>query len=129
MLVFWFRASKLFRLFRSKTYTKRCKNSSLLLRDKKNFFPAWIYWSRTFDFRMCFGKTSVAFDFDEKLTKSAAQNYVISCFKRPFRLYFAVDQVLSISRQGRCPESKKYWIKNTAEKILTLISFRFCLLC
>ena len=34
VLVFLFRASTWFRLFRSKTYTKRCKNNSLLSRDK-----------------------------------------------------------------------------------------------
>ena len=38
-----------------------------------NFFLAWFDWSRTSDFRICFGKTLIAFDFDEKLTQSVAQ--------------------------------------------------------
>ena len=40
---------------------------------QNNFFVAWIDWSHAFDFRMCFRKTLVAFDFDEKLTQIIAQ--------------------------------------------------------
>ena len=67
-----FRTSTCFR-FLSKTFTKRCTNKSLPLRVKQFIAYAWIDWSRAFDFRMCFGKTLIASDFDEKLTQSVAQ--------------------------------------------------------
>ena len=38
-----------------------------------NFFLVWIDLLRAFDFRIYFGKTLIAFDFDEKLTQSVAQ--------------------------------------------------------
>ena len=57
--------------------------------SQKIFFLAWIDWSCAFNFRICFGKTLVAFDFDEKThTKSVAQNYVISRVKRLSSLAF-----------------------------------------
>ena len=40
---------------------------------QKNFLVAWIDWSHAFDFRICFGKTLIAFNFDEKFKQSVAQ--------------------------------------------------------
>ena len=77
--VLWFPASTCFH-FWSKTFTKRCTNNSLLSRDK-SFLLSWIDWSRAFDFRICFGKTLNAFDFDEN-TKRCTSSYVISRVKR-----------------------------------------------
>ena len=82
----------------------------------------------------CFGKTLVAFDFNEKLTQSVAQiamQYYVS--KDFLHLHFAVDQVLSISgyelENGRMLCKQKYQIKNMAVKIPISILLRFCLLC
>ena len=93
--VLWFRASTCFQ-FWSKTFTKRCTNNSLLSRDK-SFLLSWIDWSRAFDFRICFGKTLIASDFDEKLTKRCRSNYVISRVKSLSSPVLCVGQVLSIS--------------------------------
>ena len=41
--------------------------------QQMNYFVAWIDWSGASDFRIYFGKTLVACDFDEKLTRSVAQ--------------------------------------------------------
>ena len=41
--------------------------------QQNHFFLDWIDWSHGFDFRICFGKTLVAFYFDEKHTQSTAQ--------------------------------------------------------
>ena len=60
--VLWFRASTCFR-FWSKTYTNVAQ-IILTITWQNNFFLAWIDWSRAFDFRICFGKTLVAFDYD-----------------------------------------------------------------
>ena len=66
-----------------------------------------------FDFRICFGKTLVAFDFDEKLTQSIAQ-ITMQCHvsKNFLRLRSAVDQVPSISgfdlENGRMLCKQKY---------------------
>ena len=38
-----------------------------------NLFLAGIDWSCAFDFRIYFGKTLTAFDFNEKLTQNVAQ--------------------------------------------------------
>ena len=59
---------------------------------QNNFFLAWIDLSRAFDFRICSGKTFIAFDFDGKLTQNVAQitmcqiaqNTNISCEKTFF---------------------------------------------
>ena len=40
---------------------------------QNNFFLARIDWSCAYGFRVCFGKTLVAFDFEEKFTQSVAQ--------------------------------------------------------
>ena len=49
--------------------------------------------SRAFSFRTCFGKTLVAFDFDEKFTQSVAQITMLYHMSEDFlRLHFAVDQ-------------------------------------
>ena len=40
---------------------------------QNNFFFALTDWSRAFNFKICFRKTSFAFHFDEKLTQSVAQ--------------------------------------------------------
>ena len=64
----------------------------------KKFLLAWIDWSRTFDFRICFGKILIAFDLDENLTQSVAQVPVWYHVSKGFLfLYFSVGQVLSIS--------------------------------
>ena len=39
----------------------------------KNFFLAWIDWPRAFDFKICFGKTLIAFNFDKKNLHKALQ--------------------------------------------------------
>ena len=62
--------------------------------QQNNFFLASIDESRAFDFRICFGKTLVAFVFDEKLMES---NYVYYVSKDFLPLHVAVGQVLSIS--------------------------------
>ena len=101
---------------------------------QNNFFFAWIDLSCTFDFRICFGKTFVSFDFDEQLTQSIAQiTMQYHASKDCLRLHLVFHQVLSISgydlengRMLRCKE--KYWIKNIAIKIPILILFHFCLL-
>ena len=49
--------------------------------------------SRAFDFRICFEKTLVAFDFDEKFTQSVAQITMLYHVLKDFlRLHFALDQ-------------------------------------
>ena len=50
---------------------------------QNNFFFAWIDWSRAFNFRICFGKTLIAFDFDENFTQCVAQ-VTITCQKTFF---------------------------------------------
>ena len=131
--VLWFRASTCFQ-FWSKTFTKRCTNNSLLSRDKTIFLFAWIDWSRAFDFRICFGKTLIAFNFDEKLTQSVAQ-VIMQCHasKDFLPLHFVVGQAISISgydlKKGRMPCKQEYCMKSMAVKIPILNLFRFCLLC
>ena len=56
-----------------KTFTKRCTNNSLLSRDKAISPLLELVGHVFFDFRICFGKTLIVFDFDEKLTQSVAQ--------------------------------------------------------
>ena len=69
--LFWFCVFTCFRIW-LKTYAKRCTNNSLLLGDKTiSFLLELIY--HVFSISECFGKTLVAFDFDEKLTQSIAQ--------------------------------------------------------
>ena len=52
---------------------------------QNNFLLAWTDPSCAFDFRICFGKTLIAFDFDEKLTQCVAQlTNVIMCQKTFF---------------------------------------------
>ena len=79
---------------------------------------------------MCFRKTLVVSDFNEKVAQNVAQatmSYYVS--KDFLRLHFAVDDALSISEyyleNGRM---HKYCIKAMAVKISILILFRFCLL-
>ena len=59
------------------------------------------------DIRICFGKTLVAIDFDEKLTQSVAQIIKYHVSKDFLSLYFAVGQGLAVSRydleNGRMP--------------------------
>ena len=100
----------------------------------KWFLPCVNWLIICFCFRRCFGKALVAFGFDEKLTQSVVQTTIQYHVSKEFlRLYFAVDQVLSISEHhlenGRMPCNQKYWIKNMAVKILILILLRFRLLC
>ena len=69
--LFWFCVFTCFRIW-LKTYAKRCTNNSLLSGDKTiSFLLELIY--HVFSISECFGKTLVAFDFDEKLTQSIAQ--------------------------------------------------------
>ena len=131
MPILWFTASTCFR-FWSKTFTKRCTNNSLLLRE--NFLLAWIDWSRSFDFRICFGKTLITSDFDEKLTQSVAQLTMWYHVSKDFLpLHFVIGQVLLISgydlENGRMPCKQKYYIKNIAVEIPIVILSRFSLLC
>ena len=115
--------------FWSKTHTKRYTTNSLLKQLVKsyfwqnNFILGWVDRSHAFDFRICLGKTSAAFDFNEKL--------VIS--KDFLPLLFAVDHRFSISgynlKNGRMLCKQKHWIKNMVEKIPILILLRFCLIC
>ena len=73
-------------------------------------------WSHAFDFRICFGKTLIALDFDEKLSQSIAQLCNIMC-QKTLPLYFVVGQVLSISgcdlENGRMLCKQKSCIKKT----------------
>ena len=101
---------------------------------QNNFLLAWIDWSCAFDFRICFGKTLTASNFDKKLTQSVAQVTIQYHVSKDFlHLHFAVDQVLSISRYDlknlRMSCTQNYCIKNITVKILMLIFFWFCLLC
>ena len=58
-----------------------------------NFFLAWVILSSVFNFRICFGETSNAFDFDGKFTKSVAQIKMLYHLSKDFpRLHFALDQ-------------------------------------
>ena len=44
-----------------------------------NSFITWIDLARAFDFRIYFGKTLVAFDFDEKITQNVVQKRNMWC--------------------------------------------------
>ena len=49
--------------------------------------------SRAFGYRICFEKTLVAFDIDEKLTQSVAQITMLYHVSEDFlRLHFTLDQ-------------------------------------
>ena len=117
-----------------KNFHKTLHKQFFTITWQNNFFLAWTDLSCAFDFRICFGKALVAFNFNEKLTQSLAQITVQYPVSKDFlSLYFAVDQVLSISgydlENGRMLCCKqKYWIKNTAVKIPILNLFHFCLL-
>ena len=112
---------------------KRPTNDSLLSRTKPiSFLLEFI--GHVLSISECFGKTLIAFDLYEKLTKSVAQVTIQYHVSKDFLpLHFAVGQVLSISgydlENGRMPCKQKYCIKNMAVKIPILILFRFCLLC
>ena len=67
MPALWFRASMCFQ-FWSKTYAKRCTNATLLSRDKTIFLLLELI-DQMFLISERFGKTFVAFDFDEKHTQ------------------------------------------------------------
>ena len=93
---------------------------------QNNSFLAWIDWPCAFNFRICFGQTLVAYDFDGKLTQSFAQIFMQYHVSKDFLcLHFAFDQVLSISgndlENQSVPCKQKYWIKNMAVKIPILI--------
>ena len=50
---------------------------------QNNFLFAWIDWSCAFNFRICFGKTLIASNFDKKTyTKRCTSNYTKSYVKR-----------------------------------------------
>ena len=55
-----------------KTFTKRCSNNSLLSRGK-TISSLLDLIGNVLLISECFGKTLIAFDFDEKLTQSVAQ--------------------------------------------------------
>ena len=98
--VLWFRASTCFRFW-------------------NNFFLAWIDRSSAFNFRISFGKTLLDFDFDGKLTQSAAK---------------VTTRVKRLSSRAVCGWSGGFsfrvWFgkRNMAVKIPILILFHFCLL-
>ena len=79
--VLWFRSSTCFQI-RSKT-SQNVAQIILYYHVTNNFFLAWTDCSpRAFDFRICFGKTLIASDFDKKTyTKRCTSNYVISRVK------------------------------------------------
>ena len=64
-----------------KNFHETLHKSFFTITWQNNFFLALIDWSRAFDFRICFGKTLIASNFDKKLTQSVAHNYVISRVK------------------------------------------------
>ena len=126
----WYRASTCFR-FWSKTYTKRCTNTSLLSRDK-TVSSLLEFIVTCFRFHNMFWKNISCFQFCEKTHTKRCTNK--SCVKKDFlSLHFAVDQLLSISgydlENGRMPCKQQYWTKDSAVKIPILILFWFCLLC
>ena len=120
---FWFRASTCFR-FRSKTFTKRCYNNSLLSRDKS--IPSLLdlighvlliseyvmFWKNNDCFRFWW-KTYI---------KCCASNYVISRVKR-----LSFPTFCGWSGAFNFREWFGKW--NMVVKIPILILFLFCLLC
>ena len=76
----------------------------------KKLCLAWINLSRAFDFRTCFGKTLMTFDFNEKFIQSVTQITI---------LYQVSEEPLWLIsfrtwlENGRMPCKQKYWIKNT----------------
>ena len=71
MSVIWFHTSTCFHL--DQKLTQNAAQIMLYYHATKKFVLARINWSCLFDFRICSGKTLVAFDFVEKLTQSNAQ--------------------------------------------------------
>ena len=53
--------------------TQNAAQTILFHHTTKQLLLAWIHWSCALDFRLCFGKTLVAFGFDENVTQSVAQ--------------------------------------------------------
>ena len=80
---------------------------------QNKFFLAWIDLSRAFDFRICFGKTVVAFDIDEKLTQSVSQVTIYYHVSEDFLcLHFTVDQIQDmIWKMEECHVSKNSELK------------------
>ena len=66
--------------FWSKTYTKRCKNNSLLSRDK-TISSLLELIDHVLSISECFGNTCFLFSW-KTYTKRCTNNYVISCVKR-----------------------------------------------
>ena len=99
----------------------------------KHFFLAWIDWSHACDMKICFGKTLVVIDFDEKVTETVAQIIKYHMSKYFLSQHFAVGQGLSVSaydlENGKMACKEKCWIKNMVVKIPVLVLFRVCLLC
>ena len=140
MSVLWFRTSTCWQ-FWQKRLTQNFTQIILYYHVTKYFFLAWIDWSRASNFRICFEKILVGFDFDLKLTQNVAQITMYCHVSKEFlRLHFVVDQVLSISgydlknrrmlsisgydlKNRRMLCKQKYWIKNMTVKILILIFF------
>ena len=97
MSVLWFRTSTCWQ-FWQKRLTQNFTQIILYYHVTKYFFLAWIDWSRASNFRICFEKILVGFDFDLKLTQNVAQITMYCHVSKEFlRLHFVVDQVLSIS--------------------------------
>ena len=93
----WFRVFTCSRTW-LKTYQKRCTDNSLLSTWQNNFFLAWIILLSAFNFRICFGETLAAFDFDEKFTQSVAQITMLYHVSKDFlRLHLALDQFKGIT--------------------------------
>ena len=108
-----------------KNFHKMVHKQFFTITWQNSFFFAWIDWSHAFNFRICFGKTLIASDFDKKTyTKRCTSNYVISRVKR-------------LSSPALCGWSGAFnfrvWFgkRNVAVKIVAgiLILLLFCLLC
>ena len=81
---------------------------------QNSFFLAWINLLRAFYFRICFGETLVAFDFEEKFTQNVAQITILYLESKDFlHMHFVLDQTW----KWKNTVMKKYWIKNMAVKI------------
>ena len=136
MFVHWFHTSTCFRSW-SKIYTKCCTNNFFTITWQNNFFLAWIFWSCAFDFRICFGKTLVAFSFHEKTyTKCCTRLCNIMCWKTFFACTLRFEFQDMIWKMKECYISKsiklKIWHKNFnfdfAPLLFTLLTFS-CLYC
>ena len=85
--VLWFPTSRCIQ-FWSKTLTKRCTSNSLLSCDK-TISSLLEFIGHMFFISECFGKTLIAFDFDEKLTRFNLVYFLVN-FSVSFTSYYSV---------------------------------------